>query len=298
MDFLRSCYRTRARLRAGSAEDSELRWYWCEDGALPLPFPTAIHSRTWDANGDEDLDRPIGEVAGAKRHWTNGVIVDPPTGQDEPVGEPEWFLTGSPADQDVERDEDGVCVECRDERPRGGIRIGGELLTAPGATYVEPRGIQVGGTAIFPATVGRIVGCAGRGYGMPPRLDVRITDRTGVALGLPTRAWMRTSAGQNEISMIAERWVNPDGTVENGTAYAWYFTFRCYRSSSVPKAANMEIEGLVSMTSSQAAGMAIVKPTAYRDYPLALRFAVQLRDSTTAALVGTCVIEGDELGLD
>lgn len=59
MDLLRRCYRTKARFRAGELP-VPIRWYWCDEGALLLPFPTVFNSNAWRA--DKDSLPAIGEI--------------------------------------------------------------------------------------------------------------------------------------------------------------------------------------------------------------------------------------------
>lgn len=72
MDFLRSCYETDAHLVNGSDEVFSVRWFFCQDGALPFPGRHLFSSRNWEpVPGSAD---GIGEIFGADRPWVDGSV--------------------------------------------------------------------------------------------------------------------------------------------------------------------------------------------------------------------------------
>lgn len=68
VDYLRNCYTVDMRFDPNSNRVTRVRWQWCDDGALPLPFYTVFASRNY-------LDRPsgnlshLGEVQGTRKFY-------------------------------------------------------------------------------------------------------------------------------------------------------------------------------------------------------------------------------------
>lgn len=70
MDLLRSCYRTRARLNPGCADETDITWSFCQTGAKVFPTWHSTGSLNWGAR-DEALVE-IGELPDRPRPWSNG----------------------------------------------------------------------------------------------------------------------------------------------------------------------------------------------------------------------------------
>lgn len=70
---------------------SRIQWYWCEEGALDLPFPTPFCSRVQD-RGMVELD--IGEVNWEKRAWRDGTFPIELNGLTFPCGPEEIWRNG------------------------------------------------------------------------------------------------------------------------------------------------------------------------------------------------------------
>lgn len=74
MDYLRSCYSTTARFKAGDPHTSVIKWYWAPDGADKFPDRHSFGSLNWsDGSGAGNV---VGEVVGAPRLWSNGAAPD------------------------------------------------------------------------------------------------------------------------------------------------------------------------------------------------------------------------------
>jgi microcystin-dependent protein len=90
-DWLRSCYQTKARPWSDSNAQIDIRWFFCDPGAQPFPFPHAYGSLNW-----HDPNAPgRGEVPGAPRSYRKGSGPTTLPG-DHFCGQADWFLHGAP----------------------------------------------------------------------------------------------------------------------------------------------------------------------------------------------------------
>jgi hypothetical protein len=71
VEYLRSCYSTKARFYAGDSTQDDIEWYFVEDDTPFIPNPFAVTSLNW-AKGDWTDDGGVGEVVGAPRPWSSG----------------------------------------------------------------------------------------------------------------------------------------------------------------------------------------------------------------------------------
>lgn len=62
---------------------SRIQWYWADEGALDLGFPTPFHSRVQDMH---EVIPPIGEVTWEKREWRDGTFPIKVSGKCPPIG--------------------------------------------------------------------------------------------------------------------------------------------------------------------------------------------------------------------
>jgi hypothetical protein len=90
MDYLRSCYSTKAVFKVGGHE-SGIKWYFAPDGALKFPHPHVFSSLNWCAPTCEPYD--LGEVVGRPRPWSNGATPVEASGQGF-CGDPDEFRYG------------------------------------------------------------------------------------------------------------------------------------------------------------------------------------------------------------
>lgn len=162
-DMLRSCYSTKARLHADRSKLTTIEWYFAPDGALPLPFTSAVMSDNWLPEEEVEakaLGTTLGEVPGHSRPWRAGAAPASVTGQ-APCGLPDWWANGTPADMVFPRAADGPLLECFVPQPAG--------LDTTGQ----------GNWAHFPALPRHEVGCGPSTYSLPGRFRVRITNKSG-----------------------------------------------------------------------------------------------------------------------
>jgi microcystin-dependent protein len=96
VDNLKSCYRTFMRVRLDPELIVPVRWYFCPDGALPLPTETAFGSSVWETVDREYPQPGLGEVS-LQRTWDKGIPPPGVTGRSTPTPL-DWFVNGLPAD--------------------------------------------------------------------------------------------------------------------------------------------------------------------------------------------------------
>jgi hypothetical protein len=108
MDFIRSCYSTKARFFADSDRESNIRWYFAEDGAKVFPGRHVFGSLNY---GDADYapPGPVGELAGRPRTWRDG-SVDPAFPTQAPDGQLSDFVDGAEYDETFTLDRRGLGV--------------------------------------------------------------------------------------------------------------------------------------------------------------------------------------------
>jgi hypothetical protein len=70
VDLLSSCYRKRVRLYSDSDATEEVRWYFCEEDAEPLGFPSCLLPSVWYE--DRKWNPSLGEQGEGLRVWDNG----------------------------------------------------------------------------------------------------------------------------------------------------------------------------------------------------------------------------------
>lgn len=92
MDYLRSCYSTKAVFVAGGHE-STIRWYWAPDDAKLFLEHTRFGSLNWSKGSS--ATNQIGEVIGRPRPYSKGETPACATGSSV-WGDPRWFRDGAP----------------------------------------------------------------------------------------------------------------------------------------------------------------------------------------------------------
>jgi len=68
VDVLRNCYTVDMRLHRDSDKRTRVRWYFCDEGALRLPFYTVFGSRNYTDRPSGHLSH-LGEVQGTRRYY-------------------------------------------------------------------------------------------------------------------------------------------------------------------------------------------------------------------------------------
>lgn len=101
-----------------------VRWYFCDDNAPLLPFPTRFASGNWSR--EKTGWKGVGEVEGAKRSYVKGERPMWATGKGL-CGTPGRFAAGWAASESVPtlpRDETGAPICCGVPMPVGGMGVG------------------------------------------------------------------------------------------------------------------------------------------------------------------------------
>jgi hypothetical protein len=71
VDLLRSCYTTAARFFSEDPETQVMiRWFFCDEDAKALPYPTSFNSSNWDSV--KGIDPDVGELRSVKKKWVDG----------------------------------------------------------------------------------------------------------------------------------------------------------------------------------------------------------------------------------
>jgi hypothetical protein len=109
--YLRSFYSTDALCTSDPARKTTIRWYRAPPGALVFPHQHSFSPLLW-SDKRTLATRPLGEVPGAPRKWSNGAPPFPAAGSSF-CGQPPWYLTGGPALTDPRpTDPQGIPVCC------------------------------------------------------------------------------------------------------------------------------------------------------------------------------------------
>lgn len=93
VDFLRSCYSTDCQWTEDGVTGT-IVWYFCENGAAALPFPTVFNSKNWDER--QVGWSGVGEVYLADRPYRDGSVVGDAPGTGPPCGTADQWLNGQP----------------------------------------------------------------------------------------------------------------------------------------------------------------------------------------------------------
>lgn len=117
MDMLRSCYKTQMVFGNGADGPYDVEWYFCPDGAEPLPGGMHLFgSANWDPLGPEQLGP--GEPWNRIVTYSKGALPAPVTGTADPCGEPDWFVTGvPPGTPSLDANSQGLPICCFPEPP-------------------------------------------------------------------------------------------------------------------------------------------------------------------------------------
>jgi hypothetical protein len=95
VDWLRSCYRTRANF-GPDFQSVEIKWYFVDNRTPFLPFPNVFTSLNWTDRGENVEPTNRGEIWAALRPYYAGSKVGDGPGL-VPCGPPDWWINGVPA---------------------------------------------------------------------------------------------------------------------------------------------------------------------------------------------------------
>jgi hypothetical protein len=93
---MRSCYEQDMQFDQAGELVTRVRWYFCPDGAEPLPWPTLFASSNWNWNSRIRLGP--GELWHSVRTYSKGQLPGPYTGKGGVCGPAEWWQNGVPSD--------------------------------------------------------------------------------------------------------------------------------------------------------------------------------------------------------
>jgi hypothetical protein len=94
--MLRSCYTVNMQFDADGTMIRPVRWYFCREGALPLPYSHLYGSANWLTVPRQNTG--IGERWDSPRAYNNGQAPVGASGQTGPCGPQDWWENGVPPD--------------------------------------------------------------------------------------------------------------------------------------------------------------------------------------------------------
>lgn len=99
-----------------------VRWYFCQEGAQPLPYSHLYVSSNWQTVPRQSVG--IGERWDAARPWSNGKPPNGATGTRKPCGPQDWWQNGVPTGSPPLKLDNNLLGACC-TGSSGGIMIGG-----------------------------------------------------------------------------------------------------------------------------------------------------------------------------
>jgi hypothetical protein len=89
------CFRTKFRVCLNPVREIWVRWYVVPDCTPFFPYSSVFHEGVWEnTHADYGQYDGIGPIGFFPRKWDPGL---PPPSPSDFAGEPEWYVTGIPA---------------------------------------------------------------------------------------------------------------------------------------------------------------------------------------------------------